>query len=251
MGKSVNSLSTKVICLVLQDIAAKGHDNKLEIIVKDDDDFTMVSTKKRKAQSEYKDALVHNITFDVTGVESSGKTASGGGSGGGRSKERAINFDLLCKQCGLFCKENGHASDPCKLIVNGKISIKDMLALKFAIFKPKGDARWKTHQVLITKLQNYGFKAMGISDEAQQKKLLSELEKAVSVLYDRRDKDKSATVAAVQIVNNISSDPRVAELQKQNKKLQEKLKKQAETKKADMDHDSDDGNGSDDEDVFE
>jgi hypothetical protein len=232
-GKSSSSLSEKVMMTVLMELSRRGQECKLEQVFRSHDDFQTVQSKKTKKEDSKggNTAMANNITMNTSGMTQGrgggGKGGGGRGRGGGGTP---TNYDLLCGTCGLFCKSA--KADVCKVLVNGQVSIQNLLSMPFAIFKPESGA-WTLHTAMQDKLTKYLYVKLSLGVD-QKKKLHDELVKGVKVLQERNARAPSGGTA---MANNVTADQkRIADQAKEIAKL----KAEAEKKRKDSEEEEDD-----------
>ena len=191
-GKSTSSLPEEVYRILLQEIGDRGHDNKLQVIIRGEEDWMTVS-KRHKTGGEEK---TPKMTLSAMAVSS-----TGGGSGGSTKGTPKANFELLCDNCGLFCKNQ--PGDSCRVAKNGKVFVEELLKFKYSIFEPKDGSRWSVNKSLLEKLAKFFYPKMGWG-ETEQKEMYAELVKGVNALYDKEKKGGGKSVKSV-IVNNVTN----------------------------------------------
>jgi hypothetical protein len=192
-GKSTSSLPEEVYRILLQEIGDRGHDNKLQVIIRGEEDW-MTVPKRQKTGGEDKTS---KMTLNAMTIS----PAIGGGGSGSSKGQSKTNFELLCDSCGLFCKDQ--PGDSCRVIKNGKVFVEELLKFKYSIFEPKDGSRWSVNKSLLEKLTKFFYPKMGWG-EAEQKEMYAELVKGVNALYDKDRKGVMKGGKSV-IVNNVTN----------------------------------------------
>lgn len=232
-GKSANKLTEEVYRVILRGIDEDGHANKLNMIIQEEKDFTLVSRKKSSSSSSSGKTMV------VNNVKVTPKPAGGGGSSsGGGDKTKQENS---CGDCGLYCHKR---EGKCAVFKNKKISVKDLLKMNNSMFKPQGGGRWTLHNGMQDKLQRFGFPRMGIQGE-DVKPALIEIQKGITDLWEAsKDSGGKAVVNNVSTTSVTAAEAEAAALLKKYKKLerenQELKKAKSKQEEDESDDDSDD-----------
>jgi hypothetical protein len=223
-GKSSSSMTEKVYVLTMTEMAHKGHANKLTYILRGDEEpqgrnFGDFEEKKSKRQQkkDKEETLALNVSMSPSGQYRNGAGRGGGGKGG------ATNFDLLCSDCGLFCKETKDSR--CIIVKGDDISVEGLLGLKHSVYKPADGARWTIHAGLNDKIAKFLGPKLNLSTDSR-KKLHDSLTKGVNILYDRRNKGGTDT----KVVNNVTSKADQETMAKQANQIKQ-LKANAQAKK--------------------
>jgi hypothetical protein len=222
--------------IVLMELSRRGQECKLELVFRSHDDFQTVQSKKSKKEDSKggNTAMANNITMNTSGMTQGrgggGKGGGGRGRGGGGT---STNYDLLCGTCGLFCKSG--KTDACKVLVNGQVSIQNLLSMPFAIFKPESGV-WSLHTAMQDKLTKYLYVKLNL-DVTQKKKLHDELVKGVKVLQDRNAQTSSGGTA---MANNVTADQKkIADQVKEIAKLKAEAEKKRKASEDDDDEEDD------------
>ena len=240
-GVSPSTLSEEVYRLVLHWLGTQGHQNKLQIIIRDDEDFGGMGKRTRSSNPTVNVVMETDspkLVNVVVGGQGAAKYQGKGGGGG-----NLPNFELLCSKCGMFCKKA--ATDECRIVKGEKVMAEEILNLQYAIHKPPNGGPWKLNNTMCDKLGRYFFPKMGMTVD-QGKEFKVELGKLVSKRFEA-----GGGKVMVNAVSNTSTanDRMTKELAKQAKQII-KLKKEAKSRKALLDADaeeSDDEGSSDEE----
>ena len=137
------------------------------------------SAPSKKAE---KKAAVLSVTMDTTGMKSLNvNSGGGGGAGRGGGGGGALKNSDYCTTCSLFHKVKG---GPCPYYdkVKKVVKITAMLATPGVLFQNRTDKSWFVGTWFKDKLKNFAFRAMSITGEAEQKKILDEMDRVATSL---------------------------------------------------------------------